>query len=62
MIAKRIIGYLKTADYEVLMNKSKLLTWKGHGDEEVDGPTILWILLQMCYPSTRVEVAELKYN
>ena len=60
MIAKRIIGYLKTADYEVLKNKAKLFTWKGHGEEEMDGPTILWLLLQICNPSTRVGVAELK--
>ena len=60
MIVKRIIGYLKTVDYEVLKNKAKLFTWKGHGDEEVDGPTILWILLQICNPSTMVGVVELK--
>ena len=60
MIAKRIVGYLKTADYEVLKNKSKQFTWSGHGDEEIDGPTLRWLLLQMCNPSTRVGVAELK--
>ena len=60
MIAKRIIGYLKAADYEVLKNKAKQFTWLGHRDEEIDGPTILWILLQICNPSTQVGVAELK--
>ena len=62
MIAKRIIGHLKTADYEVLKNKAKQFTWKGHGEEEIDSPTILWLLLQICNPSTRVGVAELKDN
>jgi len=60
MTAKRIVDYLKTADYEVLKNKSKHFTWPGHGNEEIDGPTLLWLLLQMCNSSTRVGVAELK--
>jgi len=60
MIAKRIVAYLKTADYEVLKNKAQQFTWSGQGEEEIDGPTILWILLQICNPSTRVGVAELK--
>ena len=60
MIAKSIVGYLKVADYEVLKNKAKQFTWSGHGDEEIDGPTILWTLLQTCNPSPRIGVAELK--
>ena len=60
MIAKRIIGYLKLSDWENLKNKSSKHTWSGHGDEEMDGPTILWILMQTCNPSTRVGVSELK--
>ena len=60
MIAKRIVGYVITVDYEVLKNKVKQFTWSGRGYEEIDGPTLLWILLQTCYPSTRVGVAELK--
>ena len=60
MIARRIIGYSKAIDYEVLKNKSSIFTWSGQGDEEVDGLTFLWILLQMCNPFTRVGVAELK--
>ena len=60
MIAKRIIGYLKLSDWEHLKNKSSKFTWSGHGDEEMDGPTILWVLLQTCNPSTRVGVSELK--
>ena len=60
MIAKRIVGYLKAVDYEFLKNKAKQFTWSGHGDKEIDGPTILWILLQICNPSTLVGVAELK--
>ena len=59
MIAKRILGYLKTADYEVLKNKARQFTWKGHGEEEMAGPTILWLLFQICNPSTCVGVAEL---
>jgi len=60
MISKRIIGYLKIVDFEVLKNKTKQFTWSGHGEEKVDGPTLLWLLLQMCNPYTRVCVAELK--
>ena len=60
MIAKRIIAYLKTSDFEVLKNKAHQITWSGNGEEEIDGPTILWILLKICNPSTRVGVAELK--
>ena len=62
MIAKRIVGYLNTSDYEVLKNKAHLLTWSRAGQEEMDGPTILWILFQISNPSTRVGVAELKEN
>ena len=62
MIAKRIIGYLKTAGYEVLKNKTTQFTWTGHDVEEMDGPTILWWLFQTCKPSTRVGVSELKYD
>ena len=60
MIAKCIIGYLKLADWEHLKNKSSKFTWSGHGDEEMDGRTILWVLFQTCNPSTRVGVSELK--
>ena len=60
MIAKRIIGYLKLSDWEHLKNKASKYTWSGQGDEEIDGPTVLWILMQKCNPSTRVGVSELK--
>ena len=60
MIAKKIIGYLKRSDWENLKNNSSKYTWSGQGDEEMDGPTILWILMQTCNPSTRVGVSELK--
>ena len=60
MIAKRIMNYLKSSDLEVLRNKQAMYTWSGNGLVEHDGPTILWILLQTCNPSTRVGVAELK--
>ena len=52
MIAKRIVGYLKLSDWENLKNKSSKYTWSGQGDEEMDGPTILWILMQTCNPLT----------
>ena len=58
MIAKRIIGYLKLLDWEHLKNKAIKYTWSGKGYEEIDGSTILWILMQT--PSTRVGVSELK--
>ena len=60
MIAKRIIGHLKTADFEILKNHSAKYTWFNDDKEEMDGPTILWLLLQACNPSTRVGVSELK--
>ena len=60
MIAKRIVGHLKTADYEILKNQSEQYTWANDEKEEMDGPTILWLLLQACNPSTRVGVSELK--
>ena len=60
MIAKKIIGYLKTADYEVLKNKTTQFTWIGQDEEELDGPIILWLLLQTCNLSTREEISELE--
>ena len=60
MIAKRILGRLKAADYKILKNKETQYKWTGNGKVEYDGPTILWILLQACNPSTRVGVSELK--
>jgi len=60
MIAKRIVGHLKTADYEILKNQSEQYTWANDEKEEMDGPTMLWLLLQACNPSTRVGVSELK--
>ena len=60
MIAKRIMNYLKSSDLEVLRNRQRQYTWSGNGIDEHDGPTILWILLQTCNPSTRVGVSELK--
>ena len=52
MIAKRILGRLKAADYKILKNKESKYKWTGNGKVEYDGPTILWILLQSCNPST----------
>jgi len=60
MIAKRIIGHLKTVDLEILKNQADKYTWSNAEKEEMDGPTILWLLLQACNPSTRVGVSELK--
>ena len=60
MIAKRILGRLKAADYKILKNKESKYKWTGNGKVEYDGPTILWLLLQSCNPSTRVGVSELK--
>ena len=60
MIAKRILGRLKAADYKILKNKESKYKWKGNGKVEYDGPTILWLLLQSSNPSTRVGVSELK--
>ena len=60
MIAKRILGHMKPADYKILKNKEEKYKWSGNGKVEYDGPTILWLLLQSCNPSTRVGVSELK--
>ena len=60
MIAKRAIGYLKSADYEVLKNCKSVFTWSANGKEEIDGPTILWILIHEVNPSTRVGLSEFK--
>ena len=57
MIAKRIVGHLKTADFEILKNQSAKYTWYNDTKEEMDGPTILWLLLQASKPSTRVGVS-----
>ena len=60
MIAKRVLGYLKMYDFETLKNKADMYTWTSPELDEFDGPTIIWILLQECNPSTRVGVSELK--
>lgn len=60
MIAKRIMGHLKTADMEILKNQAELYTWSNANKEEMDGPMMLWLLLQACNPSTRVGISELK--
>jgi len=60
MIAKRIVGHLKTADLEILKNQASQYTWANADKEEMDGPTMLWLLLQSCNPSTRVGISELK--
>ena len=44
MIAKRIIGHLKTADLEILKNQADKYTWSNADKEEVYGPIILWLL------------------
>jgi len=61
MIAKRIIAHLKTADLEILKNQASKYTWANTNKEEMgDGPTMLWLLLQSCNPSTRVGISELR--
>ena len=60
MIAKRVIGHLKTLDFEILKNNASKYTWSNDTKDEMNGPTIIWILLQACNPSTRVCIFELK--
>ena len=60
MIVKRIIGRLKTADLEILKEQATKYTWSNDDKEEMDGSTMLWLLLQVCNPSTRVGLSELK--
>ena len=53
MIAKRIRGYLKKDDIEVLKTSRDTISWKGtSGIVEEDGPTMLWLFLNQCNPST----------
>ena len=60
MIAKRIIGHLKTSNFEILKKHASKYTWSNDTKNEMDRPTMLWILLQACNPSTRVGLSELK--
>ena len=60
MIAKRIKGYLKAADWDTLQNDSSVYTWWSPTGDEMDGPTIIWLLLQSCSPSTCIGVTKLK--
>ena len=62
MIASRIMSYLKPSDFEILKNKESKYVRSGHGLEAYDGPTILWILLSISNPFTRVGVSELKLD
>ena len=63
MIALRVKGYMTAADWENLRNDKDLFTWNKTGSgHEMDGPTIIWKLLQTCNPSTRVGVENLKDN
>ena len=60
MIVKWIKGYLKASDWDTLQNDSSGYTWWSATGDEMDGPTIIWLLLQSCSPSTRVGVTKLK--
>ena len=60
MIAKQIIRHLKTVDYEILKNQSEQYTWGNDEKEEMNRPTMLWLLLQACCLSTCVGVLKLK--
>ena len=61
MIAKRVRGYRKKDDIEVLKTNRDTISWKGtNGIVEEDGLTILWLFLNQCNPSTRVGVSELQ--
>ena len=63
MMALRVKGYMTAADWENLRNDKNLFTWNKTGSgHEMDGPTIVWKLLQTCNPSTRVGVENLKDN
>ena len=60
MITKKIMGHLKTADLEILKNQASKYTWSHDIKEEINGPTMLWLLMQANNSSTRVGVSELK--
>lgn len=59
MIAKRIVGHLKTAEYEFKKNSLNSTHGPMMTKKRWIKPTILWLLLQSCYPPTREGVLEL---
>ena len=63
MIAERLMGSISSVTQKLLMAKRDLFRWKdatGSNDFEMDGPTILYILMESVNPSTRVGVSDMK--
>jgi len=60
MIAKRVKGYLSLSDWNTLKNRSPQFTWQSDDGDEWDGPTMLWILLNVINPEIKVSVNDLK--
>ena len=60
MIAKRIKGYLKLSDWNTLKNQADKFTWTSAEGDEYDGPTMLWILINVVNPEIKVTVNDLK--
>ena len=62
MIAKRIENSISESSWKTLMLKKLAFTWTDTttGTVHLDGPTMLYILLSLVNPTTRVGVSELK--
>ena len=62
MIAKRVEGLFDEASMKTLFNKKREFTWTdpATGIEELDGPTMLQIIIQGINPTTRVGVSDYK--
>ena len=62
MIAKRIKGTFDEASIKTIFNKKREFTWNDPitGIEELDGPTMLQIIIQGINPTTRVGVSDFK--
>ena len=61
MIGQRIMGSLTAKAKKTLMTRSKDFTWTtAEGQETLDGPTILQIIVEGVKPSTRVGISNLK--
>ena len=60
MIAKRVRGCLKYADWETLLNYSSKFTWASNTEIKWDVPTLLWLLLTLLNPSTHTSIMKIK--
>ena len=62
MIAKRIEGIFDEGSIKTLFNKKKEFTWTDpvDGSDEIDGPTLVQIIIASVNSTTHVGVSDLK--